>query len=430
MDDLQKGSRRLFPGIFLAVLFAGTLSFCGCSSFASRLTSADHQVRAAALKEIKNMDAKSRGKAALRMTGIAVNKKSKVRDFALDALEELGDSSVIAAPRLINALNDYSISFRVSRMLGKLDSATPELVAALKKTDFGITNDVQQILAARGARVVPSLVAALAGADPLFKKNIAQTLGYIGPAAKEAVPALVQLMKEDSGDVRTWAGMAIEKIGDPATDWLLNALADPDPAVRADAARVLSGMFPPPTRSISRLFAAMKDESAEVRRLAADAVAVYALSSREPLPENSVTVLLPFLKDTDAKMRYAVISIMGNFAARNSEAFAALTAALEDPDAENRICAAGQLRKLGASAQGALPALLKSLKSEARCVRAWSALAIITIEPALQNNKDVADSLQKAEREACLQTMSRIEPLSVEILRPDTDESGNLKMPE
>jgi len=419
-----------FYRIFLAVLFAGTLSFCGCSSFASRLTSADHQVRAAALKEIKNMDAMSRGKAALRMTGIAVNKKSKARDFALDALEELGDSSVIAAPRLINALNDYSISFRVSRMLGKLDSATPDLVAALKKTDFGITNDVQQILAARGSSVVPSLVAALAGADPLFKKNIAQTLGYIGPAAKEAVPALVQLMKEDSGDVKTWASMALEKIGDPATDWLLNALADPDHAVRADAARVLSGMFPPPTRSLSRLLAAMKDESAEVRRLAADAVAVYALSSREPLPENSVAALLPFFKDTDAKMRSVVISIMGNFAARNSEAFAALTAALEDPDAENRIYAAGQLMKLGTSAQGALPALLKSLKSEARCVRAWSALAIITIEPALQNNKDVADSLQKAEREACLQTMPRIEPISIEILRPDTDGSGNLKMPE
>ena len=430
MDDLNKGSGRLFPGIFFAVLFAGTLSFCGCSSFASRLTSADHQVRAAALKEIKNMDAKSRGKAALRMTGIAVNKKSKVRDFALDALEELADSSVIAAPRLINALNDYSISFRVSRMLGKLDAAAPDLVAALKKTDFGITNEVQQILAARGARVVPTLIAALAGADPLLKKNVAQTLGYIGPAAKEAVPALVRLMKEDSGDVKTWAGMALEKIGDPAVEWLLSALDNPDPAVRADAARVFSGMFPPPTRSISRLLAAMKDESVEVRRLAADAVAVYALSSREPLPENSVAALLPFLKDTDVKMRYAVISIMGSFASRHGEAFAALTAALEDPDAENRICAAGQLKKLGASAREALPALLKSLKSEARCVRAWSALAIVAIDPALQSRQDVADSLQKADREACLQTMPRIEPIFTEILRPATDESGNLKMPE
>lgn len=416
--------------IFFAVLFAGTLSFCGCSSFGSRLTSADHQVRAAALKEIKDLDAKSRGKAALRMAGIAGNKKSKVRDYALDALEELGASSVAAVPRLINVLNDYSVSFRVSRILGKLEPATPELVAALKNTDFAITNAVQQILAARGARMVPALVAALAGADPLLKKNIAQTLGYLGPAAKEAVPALVRLIKEDNGDAKIWAGMALGKIGDPAVDWLLSALDAPDPAVRADAAKVLSGMFPPPTRTISRLLAAMKDESVEVRRLAADAVAVYALSSQEPLPENSIAVLLPFLKDTDVKMRYAAISIMGSFASGNSEAFAALTAALEDPDAENRICAAGQLKKLGASAREALPALLKSLKSETRCVRAWSALAIITIEPALQSRTDVADSLQKAEREACLRTMPRIEPLSMEILRPDTDEAGNLKMPE
>ncbi|HBB66731.1 MAG TPA: hypothetical protein DCZ93_05420 [Elusimicrobia bacterium] len=63
-------------------------------------------------------------------------------------------------------------------------------------------------------------------------------------------------------------------------------------------------------------------------------------------------------------------------------------------------------------------------------MRAWSALAIVAIDPALQSRQDVADSLQKADREACLQTMPRIEPIFTEILRPATDESGNLKMPE
>ena len=71
------------------------------------------------------------------------------------------------------------------------------------------------------------------------RKHAAETLGHIGPAAKDAVPHLVELLKDPDEDVRRAAADALGKIGPEAKDvvpHLVELLKDPGEYVRRAAA--------------------------------------------------------------------------------------------------------------------------------------------------------------------------------------------------
>ncbi|HJZ59055.1 MAG TPA: HEAT repeat domain-containing protein [Gemmataceae bacterium] len=62
------------------------------------------------------------------------------------------------------------------------------------------------------------LVAQLKSPDAQTRKEAAKTIGLIGPAAKDAVPALVNALKDKDSDVRSSAALALKWIG-PAAEW-------------------------------------------------------------------------------------------------------------------------------------------------------------------------------------------------------------------
>lgn len=416
--------------IYLLPVLAVALVLCGCSTVSRRLVSRDNNVRARALQDIRKMDEKARGKVALNMAKTLADKKSDaryfaltVRDFALAALEELGPAAGSAAPELIPFLSDYSVSFRVSGILEKLDSATPELIQALKNTDFSISNSARQIFAARGARAVPVLIEALDHADPLIRENAAKALGDAGADAKDAIPALVASLRDADEDVRIWSSISLTRLGEPVAEWALGALGDASPAVRADAARALSKPHPAPPRAAPALLAAVKDENVEVRRLAAQALASFAYSSRENLPAGFIPVLIALSKDGDAELRRPGIDALGLLASESGEAFAVVVSALDDPDPGIQMNAAGRLKALGPKADKAAPALRKSLKSGELCVRVWSALALKEIDPALGTDPDIMNALAKENHDACVKVMPPIEPIleeAVKAFEPET----------
>ena len=142
-----------------------------------------------------------------------------------------------------------------SRVLAKADGfgpaaalATPEIVALLKKGyDPNLCRAVPETLGriGPGARqAVPDLILKLADGDNSVRRATAQALGRIDPhwaesaAAKQAVSALAKQLADEYSDVRQAAAEALEAIGPGAREAApyLRKLAENDPAAEVRSA--------------------------------------------------------------------------------------------------------------------------------------------------------------------------------------------------
>ncbi len=81
-----------------------------------------------------------------------------------------------------------------------------------------------------------SLCAALHDTDPRTASGAAQALGSLGPAAAAAVPALTEAMRGTNVVLCRLAAKALSQIGEPAVPTLLFHLRHHDPFVRGEAA--------------------------------------------------------------------------------------------------------------------------------------------------------------------------------------------------
>jgi HEAT repeat protein len=107
---------------------------------------------------------------------------------------------------------------------------------------------------------------ALAGPAWIARRNAAWGLGALD--ASEAVPALVEALKDSEAGVREQAAWALGAIGDRrGVDGLIGALGDSAPGVRRQAAWALGAIGD--RRAVNALTKALKDTDAGVRRQAA-----------------------------------------------------------------------------------------------------------------------------------------------------------------
>ncbi len=154
------------------------------------------------------------------------------------------------------------------------------------------------------APIVPQLVECLSHSDWLIRSHVCGALCAIGTGAKDAVPALIDLMKDDplsaamalggigpeanaalgpltdelkSGryNGKTIFASALWKIGQRAelvVPVLLEVLKEESAGIRRDAVRVLAQVGPPAKAAVPALLLAMRDKDRWVRRLSADAL--------------------------------------------------------------------------------------------------------------------------------------------------------------
>jgi HEAT repeat protein len=102
-------------------------------------------------------------------------------------------------------------------------------------------------------------------------------LGDCGPAAISAVPALVRRLKDEEGDVRVAAALALLKIAPEqqapsSLAALLAELKNPDLLIRILAADALGGLGTRARDAVPALTNVLRDPEPEVRQAGKDAL--------------------------------------------------------------------------------------------------------------------------------------------------------------
>jgi NADH dehydrogenase len=129
-------------------------------------------------------------------------------------------------------------------------AAVPELITALKDSDWHIRNQAAVALGAIGPtakEAVPALIDVLQEQDKYFRAHGAAALGRIAKEAKAAVPALMKALKDSEEDVRREAAAALGRIGPEAREAiaaLVELVQDARKPVRKQAIQALEEIDP------------------------------------------------------------------------------------------------------------------------------------------------------------------------------------------
>src|SRR5262249_38268038 len=146
---------------------------------------------------------------------------------------------ILSRPEAFAAIREFLHFCKEARKaLGRIGPhAIPLLMEALKATDPDVRKEAHKALRRMGDRALPSLLAALKSRDQLLRQRTAEILGRMAPSAKDAVPALREMLHDK--ELRETACYSLLAIGPDAVPAFVEALRDKDREVRQAAARAL-----------------------------------------------------------------------------------------------------------------------------------------------------------------------------------------------
>jgi len=211
-------------------------------------------------------------------------------------------------------------------------------------------------------------VQALMDESVRVREAAADALAEMGPQAVDAVPALIQALRneEEDSDLRQAASDALGAIGSEAVPVLVQALADEDERVRWAAARALEDMGPQAVEAIPALIQALRDGDEDVSWAAASALGDIG-------PE-AIPVLIEALGERDTNVRRGAILALGWIGPEAKEAAPLIIQALEgEEDWLVRSSAARALGWIEPDASEAVPPLIQALGDESEYVRSAAA---------------------------------------------------------
>ena len=248
------------------------------------------------------------------------------------------------------------------------------LVELLKDQDEEVRANAVYALAEIGEPAVPALIKAMSDEEVEVREYAVGTLGLIGKSSKEAVPTVIEVLKDVGEDlwVRRNAAYALGNIGHPAAvPVLVRILADKEEDERtrqfhtsiSRESSIAPFRFNPITGQWSAL---IEEAEAGIREYAAMALCVIG--------EPAVPTLIEALRDADGWVRQKAASALG--AIGEPVAVPALIEALKDEDEKVREWAVVSLGQIG---NPALPALTEVLSETNMVVRDQVIDALIRI---------------------------------------------------
>ena len=185
----------------------------------------------------------------------------------------------------------------------------------------------------------------------LVRKFAAESLAKFGPAAREAIPALIQSLRTEADfGVLLAVASALSAIGADAVPALAQVLTDGE--VREVERSIYGKLFP----------------------------TVCALSKIGPAARAAVPALVRVLGDANRSVREEAAEALGTIGADAASAVVALRTALTDQEWTVRTNAARALGQIGRPAEIAVPALQKALDDTSEFVRKAAGEAIANIQ--------------------------------------------------
>lgn len=304
-----------------------------------------------------------------------------VRFAAASALGTFGGEAV---PPLTKALisPDRGVRKQAALALSALgkeaEPALPDLTNALLDQDAFVRAGVADALVGLGGTAVPALVNALERDDLRIPALL--VLEKIGPAAKEAVPALARLLKQPYQLACIEAVRVLGSLGPEASPILVDLVAPPeeqaaikhDIGLRRAAIKALARIAPPSTAAVSALGRALSDTDAITCRHAAEALAGFGAAAAAAVPQ-----LMNALAGKNPQAGSALAAI-------GTPALPSLIKALDSPSEHVRRSALDILAAIGPDAGPALPALLKLLGDQDATVRGAALRAVKAVNPPAQ----------------------------------------------
>ena len=319
-----------------------------------------------------------------------------VRRQVVKAVQAIRPGPAVTVPLCVKLLEDPDPAIRV-RILNALaeggSAAVPALIQALKneKAAFWACIVLREI-GPEAKDAVPALVELLGDKRPEIRREAVLTLGAIGEASASAVPQIAAVLGDDHA--RTAATFVLGELGQIPADAeaIIRANAKSEDKLLSTTSLWALARVHPEDKELRReateqLISRLKEKDPFVRTAAARALAAlppapeitgpiweksmqdadattihYALDALAGLGAPAVPRLITALKHE--KHRREIISVLGRMgpaAAPATDALAALIADKNDQVADEAILA---LANIGPGAKAAVPALAKALRQE------------------------------------------------------------------
>jgi HEAT repeat protein len=267
-----------------------------------------------------------------------------------------------------------------------------------------------------GRAAVPALIQALNDPNAGMRDLAINCLASVGPAAKEAVPALIALvLKDDNWACRGNGAYALGRTGSKAAiPALLKAFGDKKSYVRENAAQavVMIGPSPEVRKALPMFIAGLADEEYWVRVNSANVLAMFGREAKDAVPviaklvdgTKHLSTLSPFYdalagigergvpclikvyqranSEGDDWGRRYIASAIASCGPKATSAVPVLGRMLTDTqDARLKVQLADILAAIGPAAKAAVPTLEKALKETDNRVKKAAALALWRIDP-------------------------------------------------
>jgi HEAT repeat protein len=329
-----------------------------------------------------------------------------------------------AVPPLIDTLKDKERRNGAALTLGRIgkpaEPALPNLLEGLRDPDATFRMSAHHALVFLGPGAVPYLVRALADPSERVWYSAVLALGKIGPAARSAVPALVDALKGGNTSLRILA---------------LNALVRIDPGHQAVGERL--------EEIVPVLIEALKHEEAAIRNWACVCLGKLGKGAKAAIP-----ALAKIVQDKETTIRVLAIVALGEIGGGAAEAIAPLIAALAETNGRVHTAAMAALRRLGTAVAAelvaafknkeelvrtgaaevlarigapAVPALVPALSDSDPNARRLAAVVLQQIGPAAKAGAPgLLTNLKDADRQvryASIRALRALQPTSVEALQ-------------
>ena len=269
---------------------------------------------------------------------------------------------------------DANNRIRAAQEIGSIGpdarSATASLVSLLGDTD-PVANAAETALWQIGPDVVPEIKGALKSDNSKVRMQAIEVLVQLGPKAKEAVPDLIEKLKNGSDKVeKTKAVFALEKIGKeakPAIPAITDLLETNDWELQWIAASALADIDPPAAKdAVPKLIEFLNTQRAHPRFVHVCALALSKIGIEKDMADGAVAPLLICLKDTkvgDLNYFSDALATIGK------SAVPGLIKMMDDQELTTRILAIGTLARIGPDAKGSIPKLLEILNVKEDALR-------------------------------------------------------------